>query len=449
MFDATNPSAYTRRRFLVSGLTLASAAVAVPSFLQRSALALPQAAPDTTSIPGVPEERILVVVQLSGGNDGLNTVVPFSQNAYYKARAAIAIPAEKVIKLGSDDVGLHPAMRGFGELYDDGLLSVVQGVGYPNPNRSHFKSMDIWHTADTTATGDGWLGRYFDSECCGFGKGESGTREASAKPKAPVQPGIAIGREAPLAMRGRQVQPISFESADLFRWTGTNEDKALASYYDKLTRVSGEQAAAELDAGADHNSSFLSRTALDAQVNSDLIRKAVATKPKATYPGGNPLAGQLQMVASMIHAKLRTRVYYVNLGGFDTHAGQGGENGRHAQLVGQFSSALRAFYNDLKAQGNDARVLTMVFSEFGRRVGQNASGGTDHGTAAPLFLVGPIVKPGVANPHPSMTDLDQGDLKYTVDFREVYSAVIGGWMKADARAILEGAFSPAPVLKNT
>jgi uncharacterized protein (DUF1501 family) len=450
MFNSSNLEAFTRRQFLSTGLTLAAASIAVPAFLQRSALGLPQAAPGTTSIPGVPEERIIVVVQLSGGNDGLNTVIPLGESAYYKARPAIAVPEAKVLRLGREAVGLHPSMTGFKELYDDGLLSIVQGVGYPNPNRSHFKSMDIWHTADTTATGDGWLGRYFDSECCGFGAGESGSAPKNASGNAQgsaaaTQPGVAIGREAPLAMRGRKVQPIAFESAELFRWTGSIEDKSLADFYQQLTHAKPQDAAQQIAQG-EANSAFLGRTALDAQVSSDLIRKAVAAKPRMSYPNG-PLAQQLQMVASMIHAKLRTRVYYVTLGGFDTHADQGGENGRHAQLVGQFASAIRAFYQDLKAQGNDARVLTMVFSEFGRRVGQNGSRGTDHGTAAPVFLVGPMVKPGPANAHPSMSDLDEGDLRFSVDFRSVYASVLAGWMKADADAILEGRYQQAPVLR--
>jgi uncharacterized protein (DUF1501 family) len=458
MMNLNNPEAFTRRQFLSGGLTLAAASIAVPAFIQRSALGLPQAATGATSIPGVPEERILVVVQLSGGNDGLNTVVPHGLGEYYKARPGIAIGADKVLRL-DNQVGLHPAMRAFKDLYDDGMLTVVQGVGYPNPNRSHFKSMDIWHTADTSATGDGWLGRYFDSECCGFGAGESGLapkgagggNERSASKRSNPEIGIAVGREAPLAMRGRRVQPISFESADLFRWTGSIEDKSLTGYYDQLTKASAEQVAesakALAEAGRDVNSHFLSRTALDAQVSSDLIRKAVERKPKTNYPQNNALAPQLQMVASMIHAKLRTRVYYVSLGGFDTHSGQGGENGRHANLVRQFSEGIKAFYADLKAQGNDGRVLTMVFSEFGRRVGQNGSQGTDHGTAAPMFLVGPMVQPGLATAHPSMSDLDQGDLKFGVDFRSVYAGILAGWLKADADAILEGRYDRMPVIK--
>lgn len=427
---------FSRREFVQTGLVLASASLMLPSFLQRSAFGLTQAQPGMSSIPGVPEDRILVVIQLSGGNDGLNTVVPYQDSAYYKARPGISIKDDRVLKLSKSAVGLHPAMAGVADLYNDGLLSLVQGVGYPNPNRSHFKSMDIWHTADNnTASGDGWLGRYFDSECCGKGKGESG------RPEANPQAGMAIGREAPLAMKGRVVIPISFESPDLFRWTGRDVDGGLTDPYQKITSNGMTE-----NMDPESNAGFLTRTALDAQVSSATIRKAVATKPRVAYPDGE-LSRQLSMVASMIAAGLKTRVYYVSLGGFDTHSGQGGENGRHANLLRQFGSGLKAFYADLKAQGNDGRVLTMSFSEFGRRVGQNASQGTDHGTAAPMFLAGPMVKAGVFNDHPSLTNLDSGDLKYTVDFRTVYASVLENWLKADSKKILEGSYSPAGVLK--
>lgn len=179
-----------------------------------------------------------------------------------------------------------------------------------------------------------------------------------------------------------------------------------------------------------------------------MIRKAVAATPRTPYPqGGNGLGGQLQMVASMINAKLKTRVYYVTLGGFDTHDGQGAENGRHANLMNQLGPALKAFYTDLKIQGNDGRVLSMVFSEFGRRVAQNGSNGTDHGTAAPMYLFGPMVRPGLLGRYPSLTDLDQGDLRYTTDFRSVYAGILGGWLKADHKAILEGTYEPLAVIK--
>jgi uncharacterized protein (DUF1501 family) len=444
--DLHNSVAYTRREFL-QGLTLASAALAVPSFLQSSALGLPSAMAGMSSIPGVPEDHILVVVQLSGGNDGLNTVVPYGFPEYYKARTGIGIPQNQVLKLSGagggeqQGVGLHPQMTAMKEMYDEGLLAVVQGVGYPNPNRSHFKSMDIWQTADTTGTGNGWIGRYMDSECCGYGKGESGSPEPATESGGDTAPGIAIGRTAPLAMEGQKVKPVAFENADLFRWTAAEINKGLGEEYDQINRRG-------LVDGIDpkSNAAFLMKTALDAQISSDLIRKAVAQKPLVQYPG-NDLARQLTMVASMIRAGLKTRVYYVNHGGFDTHAGQGGQNGRHGQLLNQLASAMKAFYADLKAQGNDGRVLAMSFSEFGRRVTQNASQGTDHGTAAPMFLFGPQVVPGVHGEHPSLSDLDQGDLKYKIDFRSVYAGILEGWLKADSRKILEGTYAPAKVIK--
>ena len=432
-FDLNNPSAFTRRSFLGRGMVMASAVSSVPYFVQQSAAALlPELG--MTSTPGMPEDHILVVVQLAGGNDGLNTVIPFRDSNYYKARAGIGIPEGKVLKLGKDaSVGLHPGLAGFKEMYDAGMLSVVQGVGYPNPNRSHFKSMDIWQTADTNATGNGWLGRYFDNDCCGF--------DVSGKPTPEPMAGIAIGKEAPLAMQGHISKPIGFESSELFQWLGKGVDPKLVPAYDQINNrgVSG-------DADAGSNSGFLMRTAMDAQVASDQIRKAVAQRPLVQYPGSD-LSRQLQMVGSMIRAGLKTRVYYVTLGGFDTHAGQGGENGRHAQLMQQVGSSLKAFYDDLKKQGNDTRVLTVTFSEFGRRVQQNASGGTDHGAAAPMFLMGPMVRSGIIGNHPSLTDLDAGDLKYQIDFRSVYAGVLEGWLKADSKKILEAAYKPVSVIK--
>ncbi|MBL8763122.1 MAG: DUF1501 domain-containing protein [Phycisphaerae bacterium] len=436
-------AAFTRRQFLTTGLTLASASAAVPWFLQRSAFGLPHAAAGMRAIPGVDQDRVLVVVQLGGGNDGLNMVIPYGDPTYYKARPTIGVAQERVLKLGDDanGVGLHPQMRPMKELYDEGVLSLVQGVGYPNPNRSHFKSMDIWHTADLSGTGSGWLGRYFDAECSG-----EAAKPGDAAAKDPAsghnpQIGVAVGREAPLAMQGSRIAPLSFETPDLFRWIGSDVHKTLADPYKQITR---QGVAENIDPHS--NAGFLMRTALDAQVSSDLIRKAVSQPPLVAYPNSD-LARQLAMVGSMIRAGLSTRVYYVTMGGFDTHAGQGGENGRHANLLQQFAAAVGAFYKDLKAQRNHERVLTMTFSEFGRRVYQNASGGTDHGTAAPMFLVGPMVSPGVLTRHPSLNDLDDGDLKFNTDFRSVYAGVLESWLKADSKKILEEAFKPAPVMK--
>lgn len=433
--NAPESRAFTRRAFLHQGLTLASAAVTIPSFLNHSAMVMAQSSPAGISPRTAFNGRILVVVQLAGGNDGLNTVVPFGDPAYYRARPGIAIPEREALRLArkgqGDGLGLHPRLGGLKELYDEGLLTVVQGVGYPNPNRSHFKSMDIWHTADTNGTGDGWLGRYFDSQCAGApgGGGCSG------------HDGIAIGRDAPLAMQGRSFKPVAFETPDLFTWTGEAAGDAEARAYAALTRGG-------VSPGADpaSNEAFLTRTALDAQIASERIRNAVAGRPLAEYPR-NRLAQQLAMVAAMIRAGLETRVYYVTLGGFDTHAGQGGVNGTHANLMNQFASSLRAFQRDLAASSLDDRVLTMSFSEFGRRVGQNGSGGTDHGTAAPMFLMGKMTRPGVVGDHPSLTDLDQGDLKYSLDFRSIYAGILDQWLKADHARILGKSVRAANIIK--
>ncbi len=438
-----DPATFTRRHFLGRGMVLASAAATLPSFIDSTALAMTRAMAGLTSVPGVPDDHVLVIVQLGGGNDGLNTVVPYGMPQYYKLRPTIGIAEKDVLKLsGADGVGLHTQMAPMKEMYDNGMVAIVQGVGYPNPNRSHFKSMDIWHTADTSATGDGWIGRYFDSQCCGYGKGESGTPDGSADASA-GPPGIALGRNAPLAMQGRQIKPVSFESPELFKWSGRDIHESLGAPYDAINRrgVSGGNE-------ANSNASFLLRTALDAQVSSDLIRKAVAAQSLVTYPG-NELGQQLSMVAKMIRAGLKTRVYYVTLGGFDTHAGQGGSQGNHGRLLNTFAASVKAFYDDLKKQENDGRVLTLGFSEFGRRVGQNASGGTDHGTAAPTYLFGPMVKAGVHGEHPSLTDLDDGDLKYKTDFRSVYSSILDGWMKAPSKEILEGTYKNIGVIKKS
>ncbi len=417
---------FTRRLFLQRGVTLASSAATIPLFLQRSAFAMTNWDMALSFQPGVPEERILVVVQLAGGNDGLNTVVPYSLSQYYDARRSIAIPEREALALGSTGLGFHPKLAGLKSLYDEGLVSVVQGVGYPNPNRSHFKSMDIWHTADTAGTGRGWLGRYFDNECSG-------------SPQPDI--GVAVGSEAPLAMQGKQVRPVSFDNPDAFTWRAAEAHERLSDAYDDIVET-------PVPAGVspDSSAAFLMRTALDARVTSDQVRRAVESRSSVNYPR-TELANQLRMVAAMIRGGMATRVYYVTLSGFDTHAGQGAANGRHANQLAQVGDAMRAFVSDLKATGDDARTMTMIFSEFGRRVSQNASGGTDHGAAAPAFLIGPMVHPGVLGNHPSLTDLDQGDLKYGIDFRSLYTTVLDRWMGADARAVLGRRYSILKVIR--
>ena len=325
---------FTRRRFVTHGLGLLSAAATVPAFLMRAGDAL---AADTTmrlsSVPGAPDGRVLVVVQLSGGNDGLNTVVPIGDDAYAKARPGLGLSAKEVLTLdGVDGIGLHPALGPIRELMQAGLCGAVQGVGYPNPNRSHFASMDIWHTAEVTGRGGrGWLG------------------QALEKHMPPANAGmdtLSIGNAAPLALLGEEQRPVSFAKAELFRFAARGQDTEVTDTYDKVNH-------ADLPGhNAEHANedplAFVQRTALDAQVASDRVRKAVAGKSKTKWPG-NGLARQLQMVARMIRAELPTRVYYVTMGGFDTHSGQ---KGNHQRLMTEFGLAMKAFYDELDATGD-------------------------------------------------------------------------------------------------
>ncbi|MFO0828926.1 MAG: DUF1501 domain-containing protein [Phycisphaerales bacterium] len=418
----TEPTAYSRRVFLQQGLTLASLCATVPEFIQASAFGMlaPQAAQG---------DRILVVVQLGGGNDGLNTVVPYGADAYHQARPRLAIAApgrgpQAALALDtSKGIGLHPNLTGLKELFDGERLAIVQGAGYPNPNRSHFASMDIWQTGRVDGKGAGWIGRYFDCTC-------NGSPSADAA--------ISIGRTAPLAMVGDVQKPIAFEGPELFRWLGTDLHESLAQPY-----ADSNRAGALPGAAPNSETAFLMRTALDAQVSSDRIRRAVERESLANYPN-SALARQLRTIAAMIRDGMPTRVYYASMSGFDTHAGQAGT---HANLMRQFGDAMLAFQRDLAAQGNDSRTLTLAFSEFGRRVRENGSGGTDHGTAAPLFLMGAKVRAGLLGEHPSLVDLDQGDLRHTVDFRSVYAAILEDWMKAPATKVLGAEYRKAVVLK--
>ncbi|MEM7627314.1 MAG: DUF1501 domain-containing protein [Planctomycetota bacterium] len=434
--DTPDPTAagFTRRRFMGHGLGLISAAATVPAFLMRAGDAL---AADTTmrlsSKPGVPDDRVLVVVQLSGGNDGLNTVIPFGNNLYYKNRPSLGIKEDQVLTIdGVDGVGLHPALAPIREMMDAGLAGVVQGVGYPNPNRSHFASMDIWHTANAGSEngggqgGRGWIGSALDHL-------DSPTGLDC----------LSIGNDAPLATLGHTSRPVSFEKAQLFRWAGRDLDQAVSKTYDQVQHVPVNADHPLEDPGHDDPLAFINRTALDAQVASQRVRKAVWLKSETKWPK-NGLANQLQMVAKMIRAELPTRVYYVAMGGFDTHANQANN---HQRLMQQFAQSMKAFYDELEASGQRSRVVSMAFSEFGRRVRQNASGGTDHGCAGPTFVFGDHVNAGILGKHPSLDKLQSGDLIHSVDFRSLYTDLLEGWMKLDAKAALGRRFPSAGILR--
>lgn len=416
----------TRRDFLRSGLTLVGMSATVPTFLGRSVLAMAGAGGAGEGPDGA-RDRILVVVQLAGGNDGLNTIVPFRDDAYYRMRPRLAIPADRILRLHGD-LGLHPAATGLRELFDEGRLAVVLGVGYPNPNRSHFASTDIWETASPDgACREGWIGRGFDPVTAG------------AEP-APAERAIALTSEIPLAFHGREFRGIAFTDPRELRWKG-DENPAMAAAFEKLNTPRGSEAAETglvLDPLA-----YLTRVAVDAQEGAARIRDALRLRTKGEYPR-TAFGASLASVAKMIGAGLPTRVYYVSIGSFDTHANQ---PGRHERLLGELASGMRAFLSDMAEQGNVERVLAMTFSEFGRRVEENASGGTDHGTAAPLFLFGGRVRPGIHGREPSLERLRGGDLVHTVDFRRVYATVLGHWMGADPAPILGAGFAPMPLLE--
>lgn len=416
----------TRREFLTGSLGVLSAATTMPAFLGHTVrlLADEPAAKDKKG----DSQRVLVVVQLAGGNDGLNMIVPYEQEAYYKYRPQLAIKKQDVLKL-EQGVGLHPAATGLKSLYDDGCLAVVQGVGYPNPNRSHFTSMDIWHSADPQQKRrDGWIGRYFDA-CC---KGDDPGPE-------PIQ-GVALMGEAPLALQGDRFAPLAFENADSLAWRGPKGDTRAAELFRELNQPgSGSAGQSEL-------AQYLQRAALAARMGAEDIRSAAAGKIGGSAPQRGrrgQLGNQLQMVARMIKAGLPTRIYYVSMGGFDTHAGQ---FGRHQQLMDQLGDALAGFMDTLKEDKLDDRVLVMSFSEFGRRVQENASGGTDHGEAAPMMLVGSKVRAGVHEPHPDMSKLHRGDLAFTTDFRRVYASVLRDWLKMKPDAVLGGSFGALNII---
>jgi len=423
----------------------AAATWTLPVFLEKTFFALDALAADALTQPVTGKDgTILVVLQMAGGNDGLNMIVPFADDAYHRARPRLSLPADQILKI-DNYVGLNPKLAGLKSLYDEGHVAIVEGVGYPNPNRSHFRSTEIWQTAsDADRTlNEGWLGRYFDN-CCG-----------GADPAV----GVAIGEETPQAFAAKNPTGVTFSRPEQFRFRPSEPDGGRMSAEEMLFRQLNETASGEESVAAPDGASvgaingktksdlstldFLQRTALDAQLSSDKIL-AVARKSKSTvtYPQGQ-LAASLNIVARMIGGGLPTRVYYASQGGFDTHAGQ---INAHQRLMTEFNDAVTAFVSDLKQQGNFERVLLMTFSEFGRRVQENANGGTDHGAAAPMFVLGGAIKPGLFGKYPSLTDLDHGDLKFNTDFRSVYGTVLDRWLKAPSQTVLGRKFSSLAIV---
>jgi uncharacterized protein (DUF1501 family) len=436
----------TRREFLRTTVLGSAVSWTVPAFLANTLTSLQtEAADSATQIVTGKDSTILVVLQMAGGNDGLNTVVPYSNDFYHKARPKIGLSADKIIKL-NDDIGFNGVMTGFKNLYDSGNLAVVQGVGYPNPNRSHFRATEIWQTASDSDKIEkyGWLGRYFDNACAG------------ADPTV----GVTIGNQLPEAFFAKKPMGICLNNPQNYRFMSNGS--ATEESYKKLNELEMSSPAPDGGPGMtpDENSGgsigslaagmpmqggsavdFIERTALDAQMSSDKIR-AIAAKVQnqAVYPGSQ-LGNSLKLVAKLIGGGLPTRVYYVSQGGYDTHTNQINAQTRLLQDLGD---STKSFVDDMKAQGNMQRVLVMTFSEFGRRVAENANGGTDHGAAAPMFVVGDKVKAGLLGRYPSLApqDLFQGDIKYNVDFRNVYASVLENWLKTKSAPILGKHFEP-------
>ncbi len=393
----------SRRDFMKTAAMFSVLGVA-PQFLTRTVEGAAR------SIEGFKDDRVLVVVQLGGGNDGLNTLVPHADDAYYRARPRLGLKQNELIRI-NDDLAFNARLEGFMRLYDNGQLAVVQGVGYPNPDRSHFRSMEIWHTASDSDefVSTGWIGRYFDHACSG-----------SARPQA----GVAVGKERPQAFEGEGGFGVAFENPETFGWQpGRGADNEA-----NFARLNAPGLPSEEGSNLD----FLRHVTSNAIMSSHEVREA-AEKARGEPRGNRRMGPQLETIASLIQAHLQTRIYYVSVSGFDTHANQSGQHDNLLKVVGE---ALHAFQERLRRDGTAHRVTTMVFSEFGRRVDENGSGGTDHGTAAPMFLMGDNVRPGLHGAHPSLTDLDQGDLKHTVDFRQVYASVLNDWFAVKPAAVL-------------
>ncbi len=415
----------SRREFLKTS-TLLGFGATVPAFLGKTALAAPAA-----GTPGA-KDTILVVVQLTGGNDGLNTVIPFKDPEYKKLRPTIGIKPEEVKKL-TDSIGLHPAMGDLAGLLEDGALCVVQGVGYPNPSQSHFRSMDIWQAASTAETlTEGWVGRALKQKPLpGFHLAASGNEVA------------------PLALTGAPARVPSITSLADFQLKMAAADAADKKNQKKLIDdvTKGEPGGLSPRTRSADLLDFVRRTAMNTYASSQRLQEVGKNyQPKATYPNTG-LANRLKLAAQLIEAGTGARLFYVSIDGFDTHAGQGGAAGHHANLLGEVSGAIAAFYKDLAARGHKDRVCVMTFSEFGRRARENGSHGTDHGSAAPMFLVGGRVKAGAVGDHPSLTKLQDGNLAHHTDFRRVYAAVLEHWLGLDAKPVLGDGFEPLGVFK--
>ena len=402
----------TRREFMrgASGIGFMAFSGFAPAFLARSAMAQ-NPAPEK-------DRSILVIIQLAGGNDGLNTVIPHSDDNYYNLRPTLSLKKD-LLNL-NDQLSLHPSLGGLHRLFDQDQLSIVQNVGYPNPNRSHFRSTEIWETGTdgNTYNTSGWLGRFLDNTC-------SGAPTIKADPAA-----IHIGDITPQSYLSENPQLVFGMKS---RGSLTRGRSPAEKAYEKL-----------LDAEhGEGNPSYLQQTMMNTLITERRIEKMIAGyKPAVPYPQ-TTLGRSLLRISSLIHADAETRLYFASQGGYDTHVNQ---VGNHARLLGQLSDAMAAFQADLAANRKDDQVLTMTFSEFGRRPGENASRGTDHGTAAPLFVMGKDVKGGVLGEAPNLNLQPKQDLNFSTDFRSVYTTMLDNWLQSDSSKILGERFDAVPFI---
>ncbi len=388
-----------RRDFFQVG-SLATASLMMPKFLkafERPAGRIPSS------------RRVLVILQLSGGNDGLNTVIPVRNDIYYSSRPHLGIEKDKALLL-TDEVGLHPSLGALKNLYDDGSLGILNQVGYPNPDRSHFRSMDIWQTASNSNeyVNTGWLGRYLDAQCAGCDK--------------PTQ-ALEIDDLLSLALKGARIKGIALKDPRQLY------ESSHGQYFKDLLSDHRPSAVAE-----EQPVDYLYKMMAETLSSADYIFEQSQLKPSvAAYPDTD-LGKNLHTVASLVCSDINTQVYYLSLGSFDTHVNQQAQQQR---LFTELNDAIGAFVADLKNNHRFEDVLLVTFSEFGRRVAQNASGGTDHGTANNMFLVGGGLKQkGLINPMANLERLDEGDLTYQVDFKDVYATVLKNWLQTDDRQIL-------------
>ncbi len=403
------------RRDLLKGLV--ALGFNAPLFLSRTAIAAPQA-----QKPGA-KDTILVVIELTGGNDGLNTVIPFKDPLYAKLRRTLRQPADQVRKLNKE-IGLHPVMGEMADLFQQGEVAVVQGVGYPNPDQSHFRSMDIWQAASTEKTlTEGWLGKALRTMPAGPSFHLKSTNESS-----------------PLAYDGAPTKAPSISSLEEYQL-----HLAAASTGDLKAKRDVIESSVKPGGGKPDLLDFVQRTASDTYASSRRLQEIAKNyQPKTTYPQTG-LANRLKLAAQLIDAGLGARVFYVRLDGFDTHSAQANQ---HAALLTQLSGAIAAFYKDVSARGHKDRVLIMTFSEFGRRAAENDSAGTDHGSGAPMFLVGGKVKGGLVGAHPSLEKLEIGNLKHHTDFRQVYAPILDKWLGVASKEVLGGEYKAVEVFKS-